>query len=420
MNLTNTWSDYVDYDPQSKSWDLTNVRAVAVKLDLLKPNAKVITITGTNGKGSTVAVLEAIYTTAGYQVGAYTSPHLLMFNERIRINQKPIPDEALQEALLALEKARGDTPLSYFESATLAALWYFKKFPLDVMILEVGMGGRLDATNIVDADLAIITTVDLDHQAFLGDTKEAIGFEKAGILRPNRPYIYADSLPPPQSLLKYAESIQAVRLPCVFQLTAEKLQVTVSNNEQITLPVPVIHAQAAAAAVVCSDGLRDVLPVTQNHWSEAIRQVRLPGRQQVVEGPVTTIYDVAHNPQSVHLLADFLQHYPCTGKIHAVFSGLKDKDLCGLIKPMQAHVDFWYPALLTGARAASQSLLLESFPAEEKITFCYDNPWSAYQAAQARVQLGDVIVVYGSFLTVGEVMTARQMQEENEYEICNG
>ena len=191
---------------------LTRIKTVAKRLNLLNLDATIVTVAGTNGKGSTVAALEAVYKAAGYQVASYTSPHLIEFNERIRVNQQPIKDQELCAAFTVIEDARDTINLTYFEMTTLAALWHFKQLTLDVIILEVGVGGRLDATNIIDSDLAIITTVDLDHQDYLGDTKEAIGYEKAGILRPNTPFIYADTTAPPESITKQAQLLNAPRL----------------------------------------------------------------------------------------------------------------------------------------------------------------------------------------------------------------
>ena len=396
---------------------LTRVKAVAERLSLCKPDCVVITVAGTNGKGSTVAALNAIYSAAGYRVGTYTSPHLLVFNERICVNHQPISDEALCAAFAILEQARGDIHLTYFEMTTLAALYYFKQSVLDVVILEVGMGGRLDATNIIDADLAIITTIDLDHQEQLGETIEAIGFEKAGILRANQPFIYADSTPP-NSITEHARALttqmQCLGVDYSFKTTLNKLQVLRKNGETTHLPLPNINKKAAASAVVASDILLDKLCVNNALLALAMQSVVLHGRQQVVRGVVTTVFDVAHNPQSVSLLAEFIKGYQPRGKVHAVFSGLKDKDLCGLISPMYSFVDFWYLATLTGKRAASEAMLLAAFHAETgSIAPCFSHPVMAYRAAMQQADPGDLIVIYGSFLMVSAVMAAKQTGQED-------
>ena len=384
---------------------LSRIQVVAKRLDLLHFDAKLITVAGTNGKGSTIATLEAIYVAAGYQVASYTSPHLLVFNERIRVNQIPITDKKLSDAFVVIEEGRGDIHLTYFEMVTLAAFWVFKQLKLDVILLEVGLGGRLDATNIIDSDLAIITTIDFDHQAYLGHTKEAIGYEKAGILRENKPYIYADDAPP-ESVIEKGILLNAPRICYSFKTNSDSLQIRSSSGEVIEVSKPCINFKAATAAIMASAYLNSSLPVTNAEWNEAMQNVHISGRQQVVKGPITTIFDVAHNPQAVSLLADFIRSYQPKGKVHAVFAGLKDKDLCGLIRPMHFYVDFWYPTALSGKRAASGSMLLAAMKAENcSVSTCFNTPKAAYQAARQSANSDDLIVVYGSFLTVSAVMS---------------
>ena len=395
---------------------LARIKAVACRMDLLHCDAKVITVAGTNGKGSTVATLEAIYSTAGYNVASYTSPHLMAFNERIRVNLQPITDENVCAAFIAVEDNRHSTPLTYFEMVTLAALWYFKQCKLDVIILEVGIGGRLDATNIIDADVTIITTVDLDHQDYLGSTKEEIGYEKAGILRENTPFIYGDTAPP-ASVLKQAKLLNtkmyALGTEYFFKVTEEGLQLTLPTGRSIQLPLPRINLKAAAAASIASTCLQATLPVTLVQLAEAFRTVYILGRQQVVVNDgITTVFDVSHNPQAVSLLADFIRHYQPKGKVHAIFSALKDKDLCGLINPMQTCVDFWYPAVLSSGRAASQTLLVAALQSENcLISSCFNDPVGAYHAATKEAKQGDLVVVYGSFLTVSAIMAINNRME---------
>lgn len=421
MNFLNfSLPDWLNYLENRHSEEiqlgLTRIQTVAKRLDLLNFDATIFLVAGTNGKGSTVAALEAVYLAAGYQVASYTSPHLVNFNERIRVNQQSISDKKLCAAFTTIEKARDNVPLTYFEMATLAALWYFKQFTLDVIILEVGMGGRLDATNIIDSDLAIITTIDLDHQDYLGDTKEAIGYEKAGILRANKPFIYADNTPP-ESVIDQARKLNAPRLCYSLRITEDSLQIipTMPPADQINVPLPKINPKAAAAAIVASSYLYSVLPIEPTHWAEAMRSVSILGRQQFVEGAISTVFDVAHNPQAVALLADYIKQYRSKGKVHAVFSGLKDKDLRGLIKQMHSYVDFWYPAVLSSKRAASKSLLKAAFKAEHcSIPADFSDPLTAYQVAMQHANPGDLIVVYGSFLTVSAVMAHRMERQEEE------
>ncbi len=397
---------------------LQRVRAVASRLSLCDlGSCVVITVAGTNGKGSTVASLEAIYVAAGFRVGSYTSPHLFQFNERIRVNKQCISDESLTHAFGLLEMTRGDIHLTYFEMTTLAALYHFKQSNLDVVILEVGMGGRLDATNIIDADLAIITTIDLDHQAYLGNTVEAIGYEKAGILRPHQLFIYADENPP-MSVLEQAALLNTrtyvLGREYFFTKTPDNICILRENKPLLTLPRPDINPKAVAAAIMASELIVDKLALNSSQYALAMQTISLFGRQQIMSGPVARLFDVAHNPQAVSLLAKRISGHLLTGKVHAVFSALKDKDLCGLIRPMLSLVDHWYLGVLSGKRAASPLALFEGFPEDDKTKVsCFDNPVLAYEAAMTQAKLGDIIVVYGSFLTVSAIMLAEQMDRED-------
>ena len=413
----NDWLHYLEHVHLNEiQLGLDRVSTVASRLGLLHWDATIITVAGTNGKGSTVAALEAIYLAAGYCVASYTSPHLIAFNERIRVNQQAISDEHLCSAFIEIEQCRAETHLTYFEMATLAALSYFKHFKLDVIILEVGMGGRLDATNIIDSDLAIITTVDFDHQDFLGDTIDAIGYEKAGILRMNKPFIYSDNVPP-ASVVARADVLNTpmycLGVDYSFSSTNESLLLSLPTDELLRLPSPGINHKAAAAAIIASHCLQQKLPVTLEQFAQAMREVSISGRQQVIQGPITTVFDVSHNPQAVLLLADFIRRLQPKGKVHAVFSGLKDKDLCGLIKPMRLCVDFWYPVLLSGKRAASQSQLLAAIAAEDcLVTACVSDPLTAYQEIVQKAEPDDLIIVYGSFLIVSAIMVGGCMEWE--------
>ncbi len=419
------WLHYLEHrDANPIRLGLQNTRLAAQRLNLLAIHAPVITVAGTNGKGSTVAALEAIYSEAGYNVGTYTSPHLFVYNDRIRVNQQSIPDAELLFAFQTIEKSCADLSLTFFEVTTLAALLYFKQFKLDVMLLEVGLGGRLDATNIIDADLSIITTIAFDHQHFLGDTLEAIGGEKAGILRANKPAIYADENPPQSVLSKAAELHVPLALlgkTYTLQVSDDALQINY-GSEKIQLPIPSIHPKTAASAVVASQLLQSKLPVAPMHLIKAMQNVSIQGRLQRVDGVVPTLLDVAHNPQAVALLVRAVKDYHPKQHVHAVFSALQDKDLCGLIKPMLEHVDFWYTALLTGNRASSEERLSSVFQTVMgAVPTCYNHPKNAYRAAVLRAKPGDLIVVYGSFLTVQAVygLCHGEKQEENSNEICN-
>lgn len=399
---------------------LARTMEVAKKLTLQNPECNVISVAGTNGKGSTVAALERIYHQAGYKVGAYTSPHLIRFNERIRVNLTPISDEDLCEAFRHIEEGRGATHLTYFEMTTLAALWYFKKQHLDVLILEVGLGGRLDATNIIDSDVAIITTIDFDHQEFLGSTLEEIAYEKAGILRKNKPYIYADSAPP-DSIKTVANALNAPGYVYQEQLlvheSADSWTLHFADYAFSQLPKPCIQLKSAAAAIAATALLNQRMPISYESICSAMSTLFIPGRLQLQEGRINVLYDVAHNPQSVRLLAHTIKAMKNKKQVHAVFSALRDKDLFNLIFPLKDCVDRWYPAQLDNKRAATPELLLSKFmDAEIFADICYNTPLAAFEMAIRQAQVGDLIVVYGSFFTVGHVM-AYQHNLFNQKEI---
>ncbi len=406
----NEWLHYFESRPQQTiQLGLERIKTVAERLQLLPLNVPVITVAGTNGKGSTVSALEAIYTAAGYRVGAYTSPHLLYFNERIRLNQQPASDEAICEAFRLIETTRESIHLTYFEMATLAALLYFKAMQAEVIILEVGLGGRLDATNIVDANIAVITTIDFDHEDYLGHTLEAIGFEKAGILKPNQTLVYAD-LNMPASVQQRASDLQ-VKTICLnedYEYDLSQKQLTVSFLHPLVLPCPKLHPNAAAAAVVVTQCLGAKLPVDALSLQRAMETVEIAGRQQVIYDTICTVLDVSHNPQSVKLLAErmetLIKEKP-DGRVHAVFSGLKDKDLCGLIQPMHPWVDEWYSAVLDNPRAASESMIRDAFAQTNGLTpSIYGSIVEAYQAARDCAEPGDILVVYGSFYVVSPIV----------------
>ncbi|MBA3536133.1 MAG: bifunctional tetrahydrofolate synthase/dihydrofolate synthase [Tatlockia sp.] len=401
------WLDYLEIKHQQEiQLELTRVKQVAKSLDLLAMKAKIITIAGTNGKGSTVAALEAIYTSAGYQVASFTSPHLVDFNERIRINQKPVSSEDLCKAFRVIEEGRAEIDLTYFEMATLAAFWHFKQHKLDLILLEVGLGGRFDATNIVDADLAIITTIDLDHQKYLGDNIDAIGYEKAGILRPNKPFIFADKNPPLTIVNKALELNTSAYFngrDYNYRLVDGSLELDFLG-ELIKLPKPKLHTNSAIAAIISSLLMKDNLPVKLSHLEQGIKTAFIAGRLQVIQSRFTTLLDVSHNPQAARHLAQFIRSYYPKNAVHAVFSALNDKDIPGLIDALKDYVDYWLPALLTCKRAATKEQLTRAFSLYGLSPTCYNNPLLAYKAAEAAAKPGDLIVVYGSFNTLSAII----------------
>lgn len=415
----NDWLSYLENRPQQAiQLGLERIRAVANRLQLLPVQAPVITVAGTNGKGSTVAALEAIYTEAGYRVGAYTSPHLLCFNERIRLNKIPASDEVICHAFRLIDEARADIHLTYFEMATLAALLYFKNSDAEVIVLEVGLGGRLDATNIVDATIGVITTIDFDHMDLLGHTLEDIGYEKAGIIKPRqRALIYADQ-PMPHSIKKRADELN-VKTFCLgheYDFTMNNLQLEMDftkafpEEDSLILPAPHIHPNAAAASIMVVYGLHDQLPVARDTLQTAVAQVQIAGRVQIIYDTICTVLDVSHNPQSVKLLANrmasLLQKQP-KGRVHAVFSGLKDKALVGLIEPLCPWVNEWYTAVLDNPRAASSSMIENAFAAAcGTAPHLYETIVGAFEAARNNALPGDTLIVYGSFYVVSPIMGA--------------
>ena len=392
---------------------LDRVRVVAARLALLGPLFPTITVAGTNGKGSVCAYLEGILDAAGYRVGCYTSPHLLRYNERVRIAASEASDADLCRAFRAVETARGDIPLTYFEQGTLAAMWLFQDGGIDVAVLEVGLGGRLDAVNLWDADVAVVSSVDLDHQAYLGDTREAIGFEKAGIFRPGRPAICGDS-EPPASVIEHADRIGADLLCLGGQIRIETAEVSwicrVRDAVFPALPRPTMHGvhqfSNAACAIAALHVLRQRLPVTTQAVRAGLVLARLPGRFQVVGQAPLRIFDVAHNPHAARALAANLAALPPAGKIHAVFAMLSDKDADGVIASLAPHIDFWHVAGLAGPRGLAGAALGSRLAARSLVCQVYDDVVTAWAVACRQAEPADTIAVFGSFHTVAEVMAS--------------
>lgn len=382
---------------------LERVRQVAEKLAILRPQATVITVGGTNGKGSTVRYLEQILLAAGYSVACYTSPHIQHYNERVRVNGAVLTDAEHAQAMLAIERARGDISLTYFEFGTLAAIWLCQQLQPQVILLEVGLGGRLDAVNIIDPDVAIVTSVGIDHVEFLGDNREDIGFEKAGIFRPQRPAICGDSQPP-QRLLRHAEHIGA-QLYCVggdYQASkgVETFEFRGPRQTWQNLPMPQLpfaNALTALAALQLS-GL--TVPLTAVRAGLASAQ--LPGRMQVLQQQPLVVADVAHNPHAAAYLATELgQRYP--GKrIVAICGMLRDKDCAGSLAALAPIVQQWYLASLPEPRGASAAVLAAALGSSAN-ALQFNTVSAAFTQAAADVNADDVIVCFGSFVTVAAV-----------------
>lgn len=400
--------------PQAIAMGLDRVQAVAQRM-ALRFECPVITVAGTNGKGSTCAMLEAICLQAGWRTGVYTSPHLVHFEERCRIHGEIAKAADLVPHFEKVEAARQGVQLTYFEFTTLAIMSLMAASKLDVAILEVGLGGRLDAVNIIDADCAVITSIDLDHQALLGNDRESIGREKAGILRTGRPAIVSDPVPP-QSVLDRAMEIGAdLWLPGRdFNFSGDKQQWAWAGRGRryagLAYPAlrganQLINASGVLAALVA---LRERLPVTAQAVRNGLAMVELPGRFQIVPGEPVLVLDVAHNPHSVAALAanlDAMGFYPVT---HAVFGAMADKDLAPMLAKMGPLVDRWYFTDLPTPRAAKAAALQAAWQAQEKrkdvSATTHESPMAALRAAVGAADPADRIMVFGSFYTVGGVL----------------
>ena len=398
---------------------LERVRSVSLALGQHQ-DVPLITVAGTNGKGSTCAMLDRILCHAGYRVGLYTSPHLLDYNERVRIGGMALGDEELCAGFARVEAGRGNTALTYFEFGTLAAWECFAAASVDVIILEVGLGGRLDAVNIYDADCAIVTAVDIDHTDYLGATREKIGFEKAGVFRGNTPAICADPKPP-LSLLEYAEELGAeLRLigrDFGYLREIEQWEFWSQTMEKRTrhrdLPYPglpgLAQLQNASGALAALETLHAQLPVSLQQIRRGLSEVRLPGRFQVLPGRPTVVLDVAHNPQAARVLADNLDSQlpekAVQSQTWAIFGMLRDKDIAGVVRALAGQVTRWLPCSLSGLRAASAADLariLESEGMTPEQTFA--TPAAAFRHAHEKAGEDDRILVFGSFQTVADVL----------------
>ncbi|MDP1999133.1 MAG: bifunctional tetrahydrofolate synthase/dihydrofolate synthase [Rhodoferax sp.] len=413
----NEWLAHAEQlHPKSIDMGLDRVKTVAALMGL-QFACPVITVAGTNGKGSTCAMLESILLQAGYRVGVYTSPHLVHFEERLRLNGASVEASTLAVAFERVERARVETGMSltYFEFSTLAILDVMAGSGLDVAILEVGLGGRLDAVNIIDADCAVITSVDLDHMEFLGPDRESIGREKAGIMRTGRPVVVSDPMPP-QSVLDHARDIDADiwRFGVDFNVSGDKQQWGWAGRGRrySGLAYPALRGANqlvnAAGVLAALTAVRDKLPVTAQSVRNGFAFVELPGRFQIIPGQPTLVLDVAHNPHSVAALAanmDAMGYFPTT---HAVFGAMADKDLTLMLGKVRPLIDRWYFTDLPTSRAESAERLLDKWlrnNAREDVTAsAYSTPVLALAAAIEAADPADRIIVFGSFYTVGGIL----------------
>ncbi|HEY6897299.1 MAG TPA: bifunctional tetrahydrofolate synthase/dihydrofolate synthase [Rhodocyclaceae bacterium] len=392
--------------------DLDRVREVSSKLGQ-HASCPVILVGGTNGKGSTCAMLERILRYAGYRTGLYTSPHLLRYNERVRIDGEDAPDELLCQGFAAVEAARGEIPLTYFEYGTLAAWEAFAARRVEVVILEVGLGGRLDAVNIYDPDCAIVTTVDLDHMDYLGPDRESIGFEKAGIFRAGKAAICGDPQPP-QALVQHAATIgadlQVLGKDFGYLRLEQQWQFWGRSGKRSALAHPGLRGgnqlQNASVVLAALDSLREQLPVAMQDIRRGLLEVEVAGRFQVLPGQPTIVLDVAHNPQAARVLADNLGNMAFHPETWAVFGMLKDKDVAAVIAAMKGRVTRWLPCTLPGPRAATADELAEALVAQGVAAPIprFESPAAALVYAREQAGDGDRIAAFGSFLTVADVM----------------
>ena len=408
--------------PREIELGLDRVRAVADRL-ALRFDVPLVVVAGTNGKGSSCAMLEAIALAAGWRVGLYVKPHLVRFEERCRIGGAMASEAELLPHFAAVEAARGDVPLTYFEFTTLAIARRLAQAPLDLAILEVGLGGRLDAVNVFDADCALVTSIDVDHAAWLGPDREAIGREKAGILRPGRPAVVSDPAPP-ASVVRHAEAIGADLWLAGrdFGYSGQKgpsgawQQWSWSGRSHgyAGLAYPALRGANqlvnAAGVLAVFEALRERLPITAQAVRAGFARVELPGRFQIVAGQPTLVLDVAHNPHAAAALAENLDAMGFYPRTHAVFGAMADKDLAGMLRRLASLVDTWHFSDLPSPRAASAASLRElhatlgvAGPGPVAVE-CHASPAAALAAAAAGADPADRIVVFGSFLTVGGVL----------------
>ena len=450
------WLTYLEsLHPKTIALGLERVAQVKLQLDL-QPDFPIIVVGGTNGKGSVCAMLESMLYAAGYRVGCYTSPHLLDYTERVRIGKKPVGDAELCASFTRIEKARGDISLTYFEFGTLAAMQCFIEHRVDVAILEVGLGGRLDAVNVFDNDCAVVTCVDIDHTDFLGDTREQIAFEKAGIFRAGKVAIFADA-DVPQAITDHAGKIGAElwRIGREFSFTENLLAshagggggegsgnvartISIAQTPSLTLPqeerglmqwdfhglngarnalpYPALRGKYqlnnASAALTVLDVLKDKLPVNMEAVRRGLVEVGLSGRFQALPGRPQLILDVAHNPHAARFLAQNLDSLPPAQKTFAVFAMLKDKDIAGVVRELKGKVDVWLLAGINasrGATVAEMALVLDAEGIKGRVE-ALPSIENALQHACNDASENDRIIIFGSFYTVAEAMRVRGLR----------
>jgi dihydrofolate synthase/folylpolyglutamate synthase len=402
--------------PKTIDLGLDRCMPVVERLELRQAEFPIVTVAGTNGKGSVVAMLEAILRAAGYRTGAYTSPHLVRYNERICIDGMEVDDETIMASFERIDYARESTSLTYFEFATLAGMDIFKRMNIDAAILEVGLGGRLDAVNLFDADIALVTTVDIDHVRWLGNDRELIGREKAGIFRSSHPAVYGDSRPL-KSLEKYAKKLGTplFRLDREYSCTlhgdnwdwySEDRTLRALPRPALAGPFQIFNASAALMALNLLSKRRSALSVPLTAVRRGLETVRLPGRFQILPGPPERILDVAHNPQAAKALAEMLWHRGSRGRTLLILAMLADKDIPAIVGLMKGLSDLWYVASLNIGRGASAAILADIILQKQASASVHQFKTisEAYLAALADAAAEDRLVVFGSFYAIGEIL----------------
>jgi dihydrofolate synthase / folylpolyglutamate synthase len=410
------WLEKIEgFHPVEIDMGLGRVQAVAKNMALTF-SVPVITVAGTNGKGSTCALLEAILGQSGYKVGLFTSPHLVHFQERCRVQEVSVSQERLIEAFVYVESCCEETSLTYFEFTTLAILHLLSKAELDVVVLEVGLGGRLDAVNIIDADCAILTSIDMDHMDYLGETRELIGFEKAGIMRRGRIAVVSDPVPP-QSVIDHAEQLQTdlwlVGRDFNYSGDAQQWAWRGRGKGYSGLGYPALRGANqlinASGVLAALTALREHLPVTAQAIRNGLAMVELPGRFQIIPGQPQLVLDVAHNPHAVAALTENLDAMGFFPKTHAVFGAMKDKDILAMMKRVSVVVDEWYFCDLPTPRAIKAEELVKigsELPKNlQKPSHVFSDPVKALKEVLAKAKPTDRIVVFGSFYTVGAILS---------------
>lgn len=404
------WLSYLEQiHPVNIDMGLDRVGAVARRMGLTELPFKVITVAGTNGKGSSCAMAASILMAAGYKVGVYSSPHLLRFTERVRVDGDELADSDHCEAFAAVEAARAEIALTFFEFATLAGLWLFRRAAPDVLLLEVGLGGRLDATNVVESDVAMITSIALDHCDWLGDTREAVAVEKAGVYRRGKPAISGEPNPP-STIASEAQRLGAnLRQVGVDFFGKEHGEEHDGGwdyhglNHWCGLPKPALPLMNAVTVLAALESLG--LPLPEAAIRQGLAEARLAGRMQRLQTEPLVIVDVAHNPHSAAYLASQLRLIPCNGRRRAVVGMLKDKDMAGSLAELDGLIDQWYLASLHGPRAATSAQLATALGEQGPAT-AFESVDEAYRAALAASSPDDMVIVFGSFYTVADVLAA--------------